>query len=63
MSREIVDDDDDFSADDFDPTIESSAPTAKDKSDARRRIEEMMELRRLKSLLDDPYRDTFDEDY
>ncbi len=63
MSSEIVDDDADFSSDDFDPAIETTPPTAKEQSDARRRIEEMMERRRLKSLLDDPYRDTFDEDY
>ena len=57
MSTEIVDDEENgFTVDDFDPAVES-LPTVKQQSDARRRIEELMERRRLKSLLDDPYRE------
>ncbi len=63
MSTEIVDDDDaGFTSEDFDPAIDAGQPSAKEQSDARRRIEELMERRRLKSLLDDPYRDLFDDD-
>ncbi len=63
MSSEIADDDDSgFSADDFEPAIDTSMPAIKEQSDARRRIEELMERRRLKALLDDPYRDEFDEE-
>jgi len=63
MSTEIADDDEaGFTSEDFDPVIDASPPPAKDQSDARRRIEELMERRRLKALLDDPYHDTFDDD-
>ncbi|MEJ2456340.1 MAG: hypothetical protein P8103_19625 [Candidatus Thiodiazotropha sp.] len=63
MSNEIVDDDENgFSADEFEPVIDTSVPAIKEQSDARRRIEELMERRRLKALLDDPYRDEFEED-
>lgn len=64
MSSEIADeDDDDFSTDDSAPEIETSLPNVNElHSDARRRIEELMERRRLKDLLEDPYRDIFDED-
>jgi hypothetical protein len=63
MSSEIVDDDDSgYSADEFEPVLDTSMPAIKEQSDARHRIEELMERRRLKALLDDPYRDEFDED-
>ena len=62
MSTEIVEDDDnDLSADDIMSAIESRLPD-KAQTDARRRIEELMERRRLKSLLNDPYREDFEED-
>lgn len=63
MSCEIADDDDgDFSPDDIDPVVDSEMPNINQPCDARRRIEELMERRRLKALLDDPYQDKFDED-
>ena len=63
MSVEIVDDDEgSFTADDFDPVIDNNVPTLSEQSNARRRIEELMERRRLRSLIDDPYRDDFDAD-
>ncbi len=64
MSSEIADDDiDDFSADDFDPAVDTPPPGIKvQHSDARRRVEDLMERRRLKALLEDPYKDLFDED-
>jgi hypothetical protein len=63
MSVEIVDDDEGgFTNDDFDPNVDNSIPTLSEQSNARRRIEELMERRRLKSLIDDPYRDDFDAD-
>ncbi len=63
MSTEIAEDDEaGFTSDEFDPAIDASPPPAKEQSDARRRIEELMERRRLKALLDDPYRDTFEDD-
>jgi hypothetical protein len=62
MTAEIVDDDDGFTADDFDPVVDNPIPTLPEQLNARRKIEELMERRRLKSLIDDPYRDVFDED-
>jgi hypothetical protein len=63
MSNEIEDEDEDgFSDDEFEPEDDTDPPPIKGKSDARRRIEELMERRRLKSLLDDPYQDMFEED-
>jgi hypothetical protein len=62
MTAEIVDDDDGFTADDFDPVVDNPTPTLAEQLNARRKIEELMERRRLKSLIDDPYRDIFDED-
>jgi len=63
MTAEIVDDDDNlFTTDDFDPPVDNTIPTQAEQFTARRKIEELMERRRLKSLIDDPYRDIFDED-
>jgi hypothetical protein len=64
MSNDIEDEDDDgFSEEDeFEPEEDSNPPPIKGQTDARRRIEELMERRRLKSLLDDPYQDLLDED-
>jgi hypothetical protein len=64
MSSEIADDDiDEFSDDDFDPAVAPPPLDIKEQhTDARRRIEELMERRRLKDLLEDPYKDMFDED-
>lgn len=63
MAAEIVDDDDSvFTADDFEPVVDNTPPTLAEQSNARRKIEELMERRRLKSLIDDPYRNLFDED-
>jgi len=63
MTAEIVDDDDSgFTADDFDPVVDNPIPNLTEQLNARRKIEELMERRRLKRLIDDPYRDLFDED-
>lgn len=62
MSTEILDDEESgFTSDDFDPIVESA--TGGRHSDARRRIEELMERRHLETLLDDPYRDLLDDDF
>ena len=63
MSSEIADEDESgFAAEEYEPVIDNTPPTIKEQSNARRRIEELMERRRLKSLIDDPYRDFFEED-
>lgn len=63
MTAEIVDDDDSaFPAEDFEPVVDKTTPTLTEQFTARRKIEELMERRRLKSLIDDPYRDILDED-
>lgn len=63
MAGEIVDDDDNgFANDDQDPAIEGNIPNLSEQSNARRKIEEIMERRRLKRLIDDPYREDFDAD-
>jgi hypothetical protein len=62
MTVEIVDDDSPFTADDFDPVVDDTAPSMTGEFTARRKIEELMERRRLRSLINDPYRDFFDED-
>lgn len=63
MAGEIADNDDnDFAEEDPDPAIEGNFPNLNEQSNARRRIEEIMERRRLKQLIDDPYRDDFDAD-
>ncbi|MGD8909404.1 MAG: hypothetical protein PVF13_09825 [Chromatiales bacterium] len=63
MSDIIEDEDDDgFSDSEFEPEDTTNSPPIKGKSDARRRIEELMERRRLRNQLDDPYREMFDED-
>jgi hypothetical protein len=60
MSNEIVDDEDsDFMTEEVDPFDEPPSRT-KNGTDARRRIEELMERRRLKGLIDDPYFDDID---
>lgn len=62
MSVELVDDDDSYTADDFDAAADNKTPNPGEQSTARRKIEELMERRRLKSLIDDPYRDDLYED-
>jgi hypothetical protein len=54
MSEEILDEDDSgFTAGENEPE-DDSPPVRHTKSGARRRIEELMELRRLQALLEDP---------
>ena len=61
MREEILDeDDDDFATEWSDAAIESK-PAHEAQPDARRRIEELMDLRRLESLLDDPFREGIEE--
>jgi hypothetical protein len=61
MSEEILDDDDsDFTTEENEPVFESQ-PASKAQPEARRRIEELMEQRRLKALLDDPYQEAFED--
>jgi hypothetical protein len=61
MAGEIVDDDDNgFSNDDLDPAIDGNIPNLSEQSTARRKIEELMERRRLRQLIDDPYQDDLD---
>ncbi len=61
MREEILDEDDsDFATEWSDAAIESK-PAREAQPDARRRIEELMDLRRLESLLDDPFREGIEE--
>jgi hypothetical protein len=62
MGNVTVDDEDsDFATEDLEQ-LDDVPSGIKEGIDARRRIEELMERRHLKGLIDDPYSDDVDEE-